>query len=220
MLKLISTLFDRIIFTLSFILGVQAPEFMQQYIQRLSGHLDEAKFQLQQFQSIADLQFNGDLVLLIERYKINSDNAIVQTGEIISSMVKRVDDFELQLSQLQHADYASQLYHFVQQIDLPMAKATLTDFQLAVPLEVGALSTGVIFAFTIVLMQASVFGLFKISINKLRGKSSRKVIYPSALKVKKDQVTAIKIESVTDNKVNTNIKVGPIAEPKTEPVPD
>lgn len=54
MKKLITTLFDRILFTVSFILGVQAPEFMQQYIQRLSGHLDEAKHQLQQFQLIAD----------------------------------------------------------------------------------------------------------------------------------------------------------------------
>jgi len=158
MFKFISTIFDRILFTLSFILGVQAPEFMQQYIQRLSGHLDEAKFQLQQFQSIADLQFNGDLALLIERYKINSDHAIVQTGEIVNNMVIRVDTFELQLSQLQHHDYATQLYHFVQQLDLPMAKATLIDFQLAVPLEVGALSTGVIFAFTILLLQASVLG--------------------------------------------------------------
>ena len=220
MLKLISTLFDRIIFTLSFILGVQAPEFMQQYIQRLSGHLDEAKFQLQQFQSIADLQFNGDLALLIERYKINSDSAIVQTGEVVSSIVNRVSGFELQLNQLQHHDYATQLYHFVQQIDLPMAKATLTDFQLAVPLEIGALSTGAIFAFTILLMQASVFGLLKVGINKIRGKSSRKVIYPSVRKVKKDQVTDIKSEPVTDNKIITHVKVGPIPEPKTEPTPD
>ena len=49
MLKLFTQLFDRILFTLSFILGVQIPEFMQQYTQRLSGHFDEANYQLSQF---------------------------------------------------------------------------------------------------------------------------------------------------------------------------
>ena len=42
MLKILSTLFDRCLFTLTFILGLQLPEFIQQYSQRLSGHLNEA----------------------------------------------------------------------------------------------------------------------------------------------------------------------------------
>ena len=176
MIKLITTLFDRILFTLSFILGVQAPEFMQQYIQRLSGHRDEAKYQLQQFQEIADTQFNGDLSLMVERYQANADSAIAQTGGVIGAMNDRLTGFDLQLSQLQSHDYMTQLYHFVRQIDLPMAQATLHDFQLAVPLEIGALSTGVIFAFSVLLLQATGIATLKISVNKLRGKSTKKVI--------------------------------------------
>ena len=171
MTKLITTLFDRILFTLSFILGLQAPEFMQQYIQRLSGHLDEASHQLKQFQSIADMQFNGDLNLMIERYQDNTDTAIAQTGGVISAMNERVTGYEFQLSQLQNHDYISQLYHFVWQIDLVMAQATLNDFQLAIPMEIGALLTGAIFAITILLLQASASATLKITVNIRRGKS-------------------------------------------------
>ena len=161
MLKFISTIFDRILFTLSFIVGVQLPEFMQQYMQRLSGHLNEAKFQLQQFQTIADLQFNGDLTLMIERYQVNADQAIAQTGNVIQAMSERVSTFEYQLSQLQNTDYFNKLYNFVFQLDVPMAQATLESFQLAVPIEINALSTGVFFAFLIVMLQSILVKLFK-----------------------------------------------------------
>jgi hypothetical protein len=174
MAKLITTLFDRILFTLSFILGVQAPEFMQQYIQRLAGHLDEAKHQLQQFQIIADIQFNGNLNLMVARYQANTDTAIAQTGGVISAMNDRVISFSNQLSQLQNHDYTTSLYHFVRQIDLTMARATLDDFQLAVPIEVGALLTGAIFAVTILLLQVSIIAALKVTVNKPRDKSPTK----------------------------------------------
>jgi len=196
MLKFISTIFDRILFTVSFILGVQAPEFMQQYIQRLSGHLDEAKFQLQQFQSIADLQFNGDLTLMLERYQKNSDTAIVETGKVISAMVERVSGFEFQLSQLQTSDYTNQLYYFIHQIDIPMAKATLNNFQLAVPLTIGALSTGVTFAFIILILQLFLTTILKGTYNKLTDKSSKKIIYPSKIKKQADIKKGSEVEPV------------------------
>lgn len=147
-------IFDRIFFTISFIVGVQAPAFMQQYIQRLAGHLDEAKFQLQQFQYIADLQFKGDLSLLINRYQTNADSAIVQTGDVVSHLVERINGFEQQLSFLQQNDYLTKSYHFVADIDLTMAGATLNDFQLAIPLELAPLATGAIFAFSLFLLQS------------------------------------------------------------------
>lgn len=196
MLKFIGTIFDRILFTVSFIFGVQAPEFMQQYIQRLSGHLDEAKYQLQQFQSIADLQFNGDLMVMIERYQTNADTAIIQTGNVIGAMVERVSIFESQLNQLQTSNYTNQLYYFIQQIDIPMAKATLNNFQLAVPLTIGALSTGVIFAFIMLIFQSILMTTTKVTYNKLTGKSSRKIIYPSKIKQQADKKKGSKIEPV------------------------
>ncbi len=57
MLTLINNIIDRCFFTVTFILGVQLPEFMQQYQQRLGGHLAEAQSQLAQFEVIAQQHF-------------------------------------------------------------------------------------------------------------------------------------------------------------------
>lgn len=86
MFKLIGRFIDRILFTICFVIGVQAPEFIQQYIQRLSGHLNEVEYQLKQFQTIADIQFKGDLTALIHRYQANSDPAIHQTGDVVANL--------------------------------------------------------------------------------------------------------------------------------------
>jgi hypothetical protein len=161
MIKFFTSIIDRIIFTLSFIAGVQAPEFIQQYVQRLSGHLDEAKFQLSQFQTIADMQFKGDLATLITRYQTNNDIAIQETGKIVNSTVERISSFEAQISQLQQNDYLNRLYYFAAEVDMPMAKATLENFKLAIPLEPEALITGAAFAFTLVLLLSALTLLVK-----------------------------------------------------------
>ena len=147
-------IFDKCVFTLTFIIGVQLPEFMQQYIQRLSGHLNEASFQLQQFQYIANSQYQGSLLALIEKYQANSDRAIQQTGDLISNLLQRTQYLELQLSQLQQGEYLERLLYFIREVDLELAKATLEQFQLAIPLEPNALVTGLCFALAISLLQS------------------------------------------------------------------
>ncbi len=175
MFTLFSRILDRIIFTISFIIGVQAPEFIQQYVQRLSGHLNEAKHQLQQFQHIADLQFNGDLEQLITRYQQNTDISIVQTGDIVLATQERINHFEGHLSQLQQNDYLSRVYHFLFNSNLQMAKETLSAFNLAIPLEVSALVTGIVFAFSILLMQTLLITGCKSGYKKLTTRTKQKL---------------------------------------------
>lgn len=152
--KLLLNFFDRFLFTFNFIIGVQLPEFMQQYLQRLSGHLTEANYQLQQFQHIADIQFNGNLSVLIERYGNNTDVAIQKTGQLIESLATRVTVYEQHIQHLQHGDYLQRLTYFVKEINLSMAKATIEHFQLAIPLQPNALATGLVFAISIIAIQA------------------------------------------------------------------
>ena len=169
MFRFLVSIIDRVIFTLSFIVGVQAPEFIQQYTQRLSGHLDEAKFHLSQFQTIADMQFKGDLTTLITRYQTNNDIAIQETGKVVNNTIERISSFEAQISQLQQNDYLNRLYYFASEVDIPMAKSTLESFKLAIPLEPEALITGGIFAFTLVLLLSALIlfvkSTFKFSVS-------------------------------------------------------
>lgn len=195
MLKLISHLFYQILFTCSFILGVQLPEFMQQYIQRLSGHVDELMFQLSQFQVIADLQFKGNLSEMVSHYRSNSDPSISQTGDIIGGMQNRLSLFEQQLTALLPANeinifkasadnaiyldagistnhlmsnYPDQLYAFITQFDKPIAEATFKTYQLAMPLNLSALSTGFIFSVSVVALVTLLFSLFRWLIFRIR----------------------------------------------------
>ncbi len=137
------------LFTLCFIAGVQLPEFIQQYSQRLSGHLNEAQHHLTQFQVIADVQFNGDLSELINRYQQNSDPAIIQTGQLVNNLTVRIDELAVAFSQLQQESYWQRIVYFVQEMNIEMAQATAQQFVLAIPLTFNALVTGALFAFSI-----------------------------------------------------------------------
>ena len=167
MFKAILSLIDRCLFACLFIIGVQAPEFIQQYMQRLAGHTDESNLQLQQFQQIANINFNGELTNLINHYLANADSAIRQTGNFVSNLFDRNQLLTEQLSQLEQKDYVNKLVYFVQHANTEIAKATLNSYQMAIPLETQALVTGFCFAFGIFLLMALISGLTKIIWNKL-----------------------------------------------------
>ncbi len=148
MLSLINNIIDRCLFTLTFIVGVQLPEFIHQYLQRLSGHLEEAKLQLSQFSALAQSHYQGDLVLMVKSYKANSDPVIVDTGKVIEQLVDRVNYLDNHFNTLFNNDYVSQIQYFILNADLQIMQQTAKIFTLAIPLEINALATGAIVAIT------------------------------------------------------------------------
>lgn len=98
MFRIINNIIDRCIFTVVFILGVQLPEFLIQYKQRLSGHLSEANLHLVQFQNIADQHYQGNLSAMVLKYQENSEPSIVNTAEIINQLISRVEYLQQQLN--------------------------------------------------------------------------------------------------------------------------
>lgn len=152
MLTLINTLIDRCMFTLMFILGVQLPEFINQYIQRLSGHLEESKQQLSNYQALAEQYFNGEISLLIKQYKGNSDPIIVDSATVIEQLVQRTEYLTNHLSSLDTQDYFQQLSQFALNFDAQLLHKTAEFYQLAIPLHINALSTGAVIASLFVLI--------------------------------------------------------------------
>ena len=72
-------LIDRILCVAGAVLFSQAPEYMQQYLQRLGGHLAEARRQLAQFEEIAR-QAGRTLQELSAQYATNADPTIIGMG--------------------------------------------------------------------------------------------------------------------------------------------
>jgi hypothetical protein len=162
MFRLLSTLIDRCIFTIAFIIGVQFPEFIQQYSQRLSGHLDEALQQLAQFQLIANRHFDGDLSAMVRKYSSNIEPSISETADLIVDTSSRVTHLETHLNNIGQADYFKRLYAFATEYDLTMAQATLQQFQLAIPLDVMSLVSGAILALGVLMIIYSTIGCTKL----------------------------------------------------------
>jgi len=129
MLALINNIIDRCFFTVTFIIGVQLPEFIQQYQQRLTGHLGEAQSQLDQFTIIAQQHFDGSLVAMITSYKDNNEPS-------------SVDYLSSHLAQITQADYLHSVYQFIWHLDQQIASGTAEHFSMAIPLELNAIATG------------------------------------------------------------------------------
>lgn len=153
MFRLINTLLDRCLFTIFFILGVQLPEFIQQYSQQISGHLAEAKRHLSQFQTLADRHYQGNLNALIDAYQKNADPVIVDTAKIVKQLVVRIDYLHHHLAQLLDASYWQQIKTLIIDSDLATIEHTMKLFKLAIPLELHALATGAICALVFITLK-------------------------------------------------------------------
>ncbi len=125
-------LLDRVLCVFGAVVFSQAPEFMQQYAQRLGGHLDEARRQLRQFQETAQ-QSGLTLERFIAQTSTNSDTAVAKLGGVMSQSLTRVDTLESAQSALQNASLWSRPFVFLKHLDSSIAQATWSVFKPAVP---------------------------------------------------------------------------------------
>lgn len=131
-------LLDRVLCVLGAVLFSQAPEFMQQYLQRLGGHLDEARRQLQQFQNAA--KSSGiSLDDLIHRTTTNAEPAVAKLGAVMTDNVDRVDTLAAAQAALLDASLWTRPFVFLQHLDPSIAHATWSVFKPAVPTTVEGL---------------------------------------------------------------------------------
>jgi hypothetical protein len=166
MVKFLFQLFDRFLFSIALVIGMQLPEFIQQYRQRIGGHLDEVIQHLAQFQAIANRLYQGDLTLLTSHYLDSADRVMQQTGELLQALVTRQQLLQTQFEHLLLPQYFDKMYHFIKELNYEIALATWRHYQLAIPLTVEALATGAVVAVLFMLINK----LLCISLIKLSSK--------------------------------------------------
>ncbi|HWA85607.1 MAG TPA: DUF2937 family protein [Opitutus sp.] len=125
-------LLDRALCVVGAVAFSQFPEFMQQYLQRLGGHLDEARRELAQFRHAA-AQSGLTLDQLIHQTAVNSDAAVARLGGVMTDAVDRVNSLEAAQSALLHASAWTRPFVFFQHVDPGIAHNTWTIFKPAVP---------------------------------------------------------------------------------------
>ncbi len=128
----LDTLIDRILCVAGAVLFSQAPEFFQQYLQRLGGHLDEALRQLARFrQTAADAGLTLDQ--LIDRTAASADQAVAPLGRAMREAVTRADTLQAAHDALASASAWSRPFVFLRHLDAGIARATWAVFKPAVP---------------------------------------------------------------------------------------
>ena len=125
-------LLDRALCVFGAVAFSQFPEFVQQYLQRLGGHLDEARRQLEQFRHVA-AQSGLTLEQLIRQTAANSDAAVARLGDVMTDTLNRVHSLESAQAALQHATIWSRPFVFARYLDSAIARRTWEIFQPAVP---------------------------------------------------------------------------------------
>lgn len=133
---------DRILCVAGAVIFSQAPEFMQQYLQRLGGHVDEARRQVAQYRTVAE-QSNLTLDQFITQTSKNADAAVAKLGGVMTEANNRLLELQDAQNALVHAPAFTRPIVFAQHFDKDIASATWSIFKPAVP----ATIEGVVYAF-------------------------------------------------------------------------
>lgn len=128
----VERLLDRVLCVLGAVIFSQLPEFMQQYLQRLEGHLDEARLQLERFREAAS-QSGMTLDQLVADSGQNPDPAMGRLGGVVRALIARVDELASADAALRHASMWSRPFVFGAHLDRGIARATWVIFRPAVP---------------------------------------------------------------------------------------
>lgn len=150
-IRFIVTLFDRIFLIFGVLVGAQVPLFMQQYIQRLSGHVAELNLFVSNLELLAS-QSNKNLAQYIEKFQSSIDPDFANHGTFMLTTVKRQEQMNTALQNLLTSPTWQKLYYFFQDLQFEIAQQTWETFQpgLNLTLEgLGYMSLGGIISFTI-----------------------------------------------------------------------
>lgn len=130
---------ERLIAIPAALLAAQFPQFFQQYMHELSGHVAELNYQISILQKSAEIA-QKPLPALINKFLANSDPDIHQQGLVMQGVVERLQDFSQAMNSLQHAGILSKPFLFIRYFDLSVIKDTWTHFQLGVNFSVESIA--------------------------------------------------------------------------------
>lgn len=127
------SLVDRVLCVLGAVGLSQAPEFFQQYLQRLGGHLDEARMRVAQYEAVAQ-QSGITLGQLIETTKAQPVEPVAKLGRVIEDAETRMHSLAAAETALREASLWERPFVFMANLDLDIASGTWAVFKPAVPI--------------------------------------------------------------------------------------
>ncbi|MDX1705483.1 DUF2937 family protein [Pseudidiomarina sp.] len=150
------------------LIGVQIPNFVTQYQQRLDAQLTEALVYYVQFEEIAERYFEGDMQALIRKHETSTEEVFRAEARPLRELVERVARYRYQQAQLDSSSFPEQVWFVATQADPELRASTWRTYSFNVPLTQQAVITGAVFALLLVLLLDCCGGLLKACARRLR----------------------------------------------------
>ncbi len=152
-----------IIFAAGLLIGIQVPNFTDQYHKRVDAHLTEAKFNISGFKKTANKYFKGNVADLIKYYEASSDPVFQADAKSVKSIYFRVKMLLKELVALNQTWY-SKAYHVFCHSNEAIFNETLAQYSYTVPLNQIAIAWGIGFGFFMsLLIELFLMGLWNIT---------------------------------------------------------
>ena len=155
-----------IVACLSLLIGLQIPNFVDQYQKRVDAHLREVSINLQPFQEIANKYFGGDMNKLIQLHRDSGQKPFQDEGAAIEKMVQRKLRFEADLAALQ-ASLPVKALQVLLHGDQEILDETLGQYSYAVPMSQDALLFGAGVALAILLQVELLLALTRLIVARI-----------------------------------------------------
>ena len=155
-----------IVACITLLVGLQIPNFIDQYEKRIDAHLREVSINLQPFQDIAAKYFGGDLNKLIELHRNSGEKPFQEEGAAIQKMVERKLRFEADMAAL-NTSLPLKAWHLLLDGDREMIDEVLGQYSYAVPLNQDALVFGAVSALIMLLLVELLLALIRFTSAKL-----------------------------------------------------
>ncbi len=173
-LQLVNGFLDRAFALAGAVLLAQFPQFYGQYIQRLAGHLDEARRTVGLYEeTAASLGFT--LEQYIEHHLVSDSTVFVSAGQVIASLLERLHQLERSFNALLEAAPLFRWWIFLQEAEWPIAAQTWHDFTPGIPTTV----EGLLYAAAGLLLGWSCYTAGKFLIQKLIRLFKKRSVQPA-----------------------------------------
>jgi len=127
------------------LLGVQIPNFVDQYEKRLDAHFIEVKENLRGYQEIADRHYGGSIPALIKKHEESEDKVTREEARPIKRMAERHRRFEADKQSLE-TDLAHKILFIGMQGDRELIRETCKNYSFTIPLNREAVLSGAVSA--------------------------------------------------------------------------
>ena len=116
----------------------QFPQYYAQYIQRLGGHLDEARRAVSQYTKVA-ASYNLSLREYINIHLTSGNKIFISSGKVIQGLVERLHYLESAFQTLRHSTPLTRWLVFLRVMDVEIVRNTWSNFTPGIPTTMEAL---------------------------------------------------------------------------------